>query len=89
MQNFVLGIEVGGEAFPSMLNWEPGVPNSSLNSNLIMEVQGSASHACPTARLTASTPPHSFFPPLEGLSTANRQMEEGCKIIVERGGIFH
>lgn len=99
MQNFVLEVEVGGEAFPSILNWEPGVPCSLLNSDLIMGVQGSASfinhdisctHACPTARLPASTPLLTpFFPLLEGLSTANRQMEEGCKIIVEKGGIFH
>lgn len=72
MQNFVLGIEVGGEAFPSILNWEPGVPYSALNSDNGM--QGSASfinrdisctHACPTAPLIASTPLITpFFPPL-------------------------
>lgn len=72
MQNFVLEVEVGGEAFPSILNWEPGVPCSLLNSDLIMGVQGSASfinhdisctHACPTARLPASTPLVTPFSP--------------------------
>lgn len=72
MQNFVLEVEVGGEAFPSILNWEPGVPCSLLNSDLIMGVQGSASfinhdisctHACPTARLPASTPLLTPFSP--------------------------
>ena len=91
-----VGDGVGGEVVPSTLTWKSGVPCSPLNSGFTRN-RGAGrlprhllffSSLPPVPFLIASTPLATPFFPLGGLSTANRQMEEGCKIVVGKGRNF-
>lgn len=91
-----VGDGVGGEVVPSTLTWKSGVPCSPLNSGFTRKRGAERlprhllffSSLPPLPFLIASTPLATPFFLLGGLSTANRQMEEGCKIIVGKGRNF-